>query len=481
MAAGNLIARACQVHMQEKRRAARPAKHRGRSIGRLSRIRTALAGQRDLVAAGGYLILAGLLGGGLVAWGLAYTPLVIATIMLAALLAWSGGPLFPAGVPRTGQAGLIGVAVVPLLQLVPLPPALWQALPGQSQRITTLTAAGIADSWQPLTLEPASTALCAVLAIGLVALVGFLLRLTDVQFRWMPKIATGLVLAGIVIGLFQVVSDGHPQLKVSNMGATMLGFFANKNHMALAIACSIPFFGLVVSRDFFSRERRRAVVIGYIAFAIVCIVTTNSRAGLFLGAVAGATVLADIGRGVALRWRIAAVAVVGLSLVGLLSTSAFEQVSDRVGEVDSDLRWQFLSWSKPLAERYALSGSGIGSFATLFTANEQLAWVKPTFVNAAHNDYLQLVIEAGVPGVLVLALLIVSVLRCVGTCWSMSRRDPHRMEMIAGFAVLALFALHSGFDYPLRRPAAWIFFALGLAAVYRGRVASKALGRVSDA
>lgn len=447
------------------------------------RIRTVLAGRSDFLAAAGYLILVGLFGGGLVAWGAAYMLLGAATILLAMLLAWRATPGFLAGVPWTGRAGLIGVAVLPLLQLVPLPPALWHALPGQSLRRATLAVAGLDGTWQPLSLEPVSTALCAILAIGFVALIGFLMRLSDTQFRRMLAIAIALVALGIAIGLLQVVGNGYPRLQGSKMGATMLGFFANKNHMALAIACSILLFGLIASRDLFGRGKRRTVVIGYVGFACVCIVTTNSRAGLALGALAGAIVLADLARGVALRWRVAAVIVMAALLIAILSTAAFEQVGDRIGDVDGDLRWRIAGWSWPLAQRHALLGSGLGSFGTLFAANEQLAWVKPTFVNAAHNDYLQLVIEAGLPGVLVLALLAASVLRGVGACRAMPQRDPRRAEMVMGFAVVTLFALHSGFDYPLRRPAAWVFLALALAAIYRGqerREPTDGTGRAAD-
>lgn len=439
---------------------------------RPSRTKTTRFGAiRTFPPATGYLVLAGLLGGGPMMWSAGYAVLTLATIVLAALFAWQGGFSGLKDVPLLARAALAGVIVLPLLQIVPLPPAIWQALPGQGLRIAVLARAGLADSWQPLTLEPASTALVAIMAVGFATLVGSLLRLSDAQFRTALLAGVALVLLGIAIGLLQVVSDGQPHLQVDNMGGTMLGVFANKNHMAMALACSILIFGLVVSRDLFKREQRRLVVAGYIFFVFVCIVTTNSRAGLGLGLLAAAIVFADLARGVALRWRIATLVALVLLVVALLSSSAFEQVSGRVGDVDSDLRWRFAAWSWPLAERYALTGSGFGSFATLFAANEQLAWVKPTFVNAAHDDYLQLLIEAGWAGAALLVLMLAAVVRCIGACWSMPRRDPHRMEMVMGFAIIVLFALHSGLDYPLRRPAAWIYMALGLAAVFRGHAA----------
>lgn len=458
---------------------------RGRSRAARPRRRWLAAGVENVLPVAAYLMLLGLVGGGVAEWSAGYALLMAATIAFSALFVWRGGLETLARLPWTARAALIGIGVLPLLQLVPLPPAMWQALPGQTLRLATLTQAGIADTWQPLTLEPVGTALIAVLAVGFTALVGSLLQLTDAQFRTTMKLALGLVLLGIAIGLLQVVSNGQPHLQVDNMGGTMLGVFANKNHMAMVLACSILIFGLIVNRDMFGRDKRKAVTIGYVLFAFICIVTTNSRAGLGLGLLAAAIVMADLARDVALRWRIAGVTGIAVLLVVLWSTSAFELVFSRVGEVDDDLRWQIAIWSWPLAERYATTGSGFGSFETLFAANEQLAWVKPTFVNAAHNDYLQLLIEAGLVGVLVLALLLAAVAGSVSAYLKTPRRDPRRMEMGAGLAMVTLFALHSGFDYPLRRPATWIFFALALAALFRGYISqrvpsSEQVGRPTD-
>ena len=47
-----------------------------------------------------------------------------------------------------------------------------------------------------------------------------------------------------------------------------------------------------------------------------------------------------------------------------------------------------------------------GMDADLFAAHEQLAWVTPNYVNAVHNDYVQLVIEAGVPGIVVFVVVL---------------------------------------------------------------------------
>ncbi len=402
--------------------------------------------------------------------------LMVATIAMTVALAWRDGFTAFARVSLPGQIALIGIAVLPLLQLIPLPPTIWHALPGQDLRRLTLGLVGLADTWQPLTLDPAGTALCAVMAVGFVAFTGWLLRLSNADFQRLFLVVMGLVLLNIAVGLLQVFSDGRWMALQANMGATLLGFFANKNHMALVLACSILLFGLEVSRRPRWRERRRLLVAGYIAFALVAIVVTNSRAGLALGVLAAVVVLLDLARGVALRWRVLTIALVAVLAVVVMSSSAFETVAGRVDNVDSDLRWRFLGWSWPLAERYGWLGSGFGSFRTLFITTEQLAWVKPTIVNAVHNDYLQLLIEGGVPALILLALLSISLVGAVWRLRELPRSASTRHQLLFGFLAVLLFALHSVVDYPLRRAAAWTFFALAVAAVYR----SVAEGGVSN-
>lgn len=439
--------------------------------------------------AAAYLVVVGLFGGGLVAWTPGHIVVMLATIALAIALAWRDGFAAFAKAPLAGRIALAGIAVLPLLQLIPLPPALWHALPGQETRQATLALAGLADSWQPITLQPSATAITALMAVGFVVFTGWLLRLTDTDFRRLLLVAMGVVLLGILVGLSQVASDGRfPQLQVDNMGGTLLGFFANKNHMGLVLACSILLFGLVISRQILPsgrmgggqplggrsgmnpatvQIRRRLLVAGYTAFVLVAIVVTNSRAGLAFGMLAAVIVMLDLARSVALRWRIAAVAVIALLVVAVMSSTAFDQVAGRVDGVGDDLRWQFIDWTWPLAQLYAWQGSGFGSFQTLFVTHEQLAWVKPTIVNAVHNDYLQLLIEGGVPALVVLTLLVLSLGVSAAALRRLPRRAPARRELVAGLIIAALFALHSAIDYPLRRPAAWVFFALALAAVYR--------------
>jgi O-antigen ligase len=69
--------------------------------------------------------------------------------------------------------------------------------------------------------------------------------------------------------------------------------------------------------------------------------------------------------------------------------------------------------------------------------------------NRAHNDYLELVIEAGVLGLLVLAVLAIMLARLA--LGQLRDQSPTiRGQVIFALGTFTIVALHSQVDYPLR-------------------------------
>lgn len=67
-----------------------------------------------------------------------------------------------------------------------------------------------------------------------------------------------------------------------------------------------------------------------------------------------------------------------------------------------------------------------------------------------HNDYLQLALETGLPGLLLLVVVLLAALSRFVVSYRRSRsQDPHRLELIALFAALLSLAIHSFFTYNL--------------------------------
>ena len=98
-------------------------------------------------------------------------------------------------------------------------------------------------------------------------------------------------------------------------------------------------------------------------------------------------------------------------------------------------------------------GSGLGGFDPMFRMQEPFALLKPTYFNHAHNDFLEIVLDAGLPG---LVLLIGGLGWCFWTS-VVAWRNKHDMLPKLGSATMLLLIAGSLFDYPLRTPMMMAF------------------------
>jgi O-antigen ligase len=122
-----------------------------------------------------------------------------------------------------------------------------------------------------------------------------------------------------------------------------------------------------------------------------------------------------------------------------------------------DLRWSILPILTSMACEHLLVGTGFGSFDAVYRLYEPTALLLPAYVNHAHNDWLQLVIEGGLPSIVIFSGLLVWILRALA---SVGRGTPLRRErLIFWVACLAIVAAASLVDYPLRTP---LFQAMGV-------------------
>ena len=90
--------------------------------------------------------------------------------------------------------------------------------------------------------------------------------------------------------------------------------------------------------------------------------------------------------------------------------------------------------------------------------------VDQSFVNHAHNDYLEVAVEAGVPGIIWIILFFGWWSAAARRRWSEGAGDPFaKAATIASAAILA----HSLVDYPLRTSALAAVFAMAIALMAR--------------
>jgi hypothetical protein len=146
-----------------------------------------------------------------------------------------------------------GIVVLPALQLIPLPPGLWQQLPGRGLIVEIDQAAGLGPMWRPLSLTPLATlnALFACL-VPLAALVLGIQLGDRNRARLLPAV---VVLGGVtaLVAIVQIVG-GQPErlhlYPITNRESPV-GLFANRNHQAVMLALLLPMLAVFGFRERF--------------------------------------------------------------------------------------------------------------------------------------------------------------------------------------------------------------------------------------
>ncbi len=133
-----------------------------------------------------------------------------------------------------------------------------------------------------------------------------------------------------------------------------------------------------------------------------------------------------------------------------------------------DLRVVMARRTWEAAKPFAGSGAGLGTFMDGYGQLGEETADLPLFINHAHNDYVELWFEAGLPGLLLVAVALGVVVYALLQVLRRRAGDDANHGMLLGSGLpLLLLALHSFVDYPLRT-AAVASMAAVLAAVLLG-------------
>jgi len=367
---------------------------------------------------------------------------------------------------------LAAVVATPLLQLVALPPDVWNRLPGRAPTPQVLDVARLGRPWLPFSLAPEQTWRAAMALSPPAAMFMGALFLSDRQRRVLAACWLGLAVVSLGLGALQMLGGADSPLyfyQITNVGAPV-GLFSNRNHQAEFLLCLVPvaaMFAASFNGEFEDRHAFAAVLaIIYIVVAIVGVAVTRSRAGIVLGALALLGAGAVTARGGALRrhWRAAAgvgagvfIAIAAALLLGLVP------ILDRFDAGGAEPRFE--GW--PLVARAASGflplGAGVGSFQTIYDAVEPLGDVGPTYFNHAHSDYLELWLETGVVGAVLLLVFAGWMTGRLCAVWTTRAAGPGRDLAAACSLTVLLLAAHSAVDYPLRTESLAVLFAFACA------------------
>jgi O-antigen ligase len=425
-----------------------------------------------------YLLLCLMLGGSPQGvWGSA-----ILQLLAVAIIAWA--MIEPREEPLSRQARqlvvIIALAVLLiLLQLVPLPVGIWTSLPGRDFVVQGFQLLGIDLPAMPISLAPYDSLATILALLPPLGMLAAILGLRAYSTIWLAAALIAGAMAGVLLGILQVSSPIPEEspwylYRISNFGVAT-GFFANSNHMASLLLVTIPFVAAigVTLRDRAADVRMRtaglALATSGLVLAVLGLVLNQSLAGYGLGIpvlLASLVILFALSASWA-RGALIAVTLTGFGAIALLWASPIGSQMDRLGAAASvTSRQQIATNSLALASDFAPVGSGIGTFAKLYPLSEDPAEVGRVYVNHAHNDYLELAVETGVPGVLLIILFLCWWAMAV---WRMLQSPAADQFAMAGAIASAAVLLHSLVDYPLRTASISAVFAMSLALVIQSR------------
>lgn len=377
------------------------------------------------------------------------------------------------------------------LQLVPLP---------QAVRALLAPARAGAEGFAPLTVSVIDTlrglAFVAT-ALGLHVAAGAVLSRHEARTRFLSVVAALVLFVGFV-ALFQVAAEArrvYGIFKPVEGDNVVYGPFVNRNNFATWIAMTTATcLALVQSRwrRYAHRVgdrpnlRRRLValqshegtLVMYAAMAAfvgtAALLASTSRAGIlaFLASLTLVLVARRRGGGVSVWAMAVAFVAVGLLWFGMARLEArFERVGD-------DAPGRLAVWQDTLQRMPGLwiAGSGFNTFglemsrvAAWGLPQSATPWVEDlqvfvdkgtrlgyrspselpgvTWYREAHSDYLQVLVETGVPGLLI-------ALWAGGAALYRARSEPWR------FAALAIALFHALVDFPLQIPAVAVLFVV---------------------
>ncbi len=418
-----------------------------------------------------YLALCLLLGGS--AQGIWANALLQLIAILIIAWAFLDSPRIPAPRQARQLLGLFALAIALFaLQLVPLPPAIWTNLPGRDLVAEGRQILGLPPGWSTISLAPYDTIATLLPLLPPLAMLVAIFWLRSNSTKWLGTALIGGTFIGILLGLLQVSSSDPTTspwylFRYSSFGFAT-GFFANSNHMASLLLLAIPFtiaLGAAVHRKATEPRKRYtilAMTAGGLGVILIGLVLNRSLAGLGLGipvTIASILMVAPIGKSA----RLGAISLSLLALLGFV-VLLFSPLSDRLAAngaaASVSTRQAMLSNSLNAVREFNLAGSGFGTFQRVYRMFEDPENVAGDVVNHAHNDYLEVVMETGLTGAMLVLVFLGWWMLAARRMLATPAADEFAMAGAIGSAAILL---HSAVDFPLRTSAIAVAFSMCLA------------------
>lgn len=349
-----------------------------------------------------------------------------------------------------------------ILFLIPLPPEIWASLPGRSVISESYRVAGLDLSWFTISMTPEKSVysifhFLPVTSVLLITALSASQSENDKALTAVFAAVTLSVLLGLIQGLtgselFYLYEFSHIRLSS--------GFFSNANHQACLLVMLIPF---AVSKALqpipptFQRNNGwlepRLAMAAFLIFIMVGVALTQSVAGYALSAITLCMIsLKAYQKNHSPRFiNIFLFALLaGLFVVDFVFLGRFmPELMRELEAAGSTSRQVMAKTTLSSAKIYFPVGSGPGSFEDIYRFHQPLTNINQSYPNQAHNDYVQIFLELGVLGAVIITFSITLLATYTLRSFFNNRKKSH-FEPYLAFVSLVVLAIHGAVDYPLR-------------------------------
>lgn len=363
--------------------------------------------------------------------------------------------------------------LVSFIYLIPLPVGFHSGgVHDVAANIRDLAAGG--EQMRPLALSGyAAINANFALLVPLAAMV-LLIQLDRKQRYSLLPLCIALGMLSALLGLLQSIGGPNGSLyfyRVTNNGSAV-GIFANRNHQAVYLATLFPMLAVYyVTADKKNPKIRKLRLWLAITGSIVLIpliLITGSRGGLLaalLGMLAALWASRHWGASTSseqkkssfnLRILLAGGAVAMLTALTLVTARAEAILRLFAPSASTDNRSEFWRVTFKTAQDQLPWGVGPGGFAEAFRVNEPINLLDSTYLNHAHNDFLELFNDYGMLSLIIfaVAVILLFVSRRKAEASTHGRDAAFRFLGLVGLTILALGSI---VDYPVRTPFVSVF------------------------
>jgi O-antigen ligase len=273
---------------------------------------------------------------------------------------------------------------------------------------------------------------------------------------------------GVLYAFFALLQQLHSNGKIfwvhspQFTSGLIYGSYVNHNHYAGLMEMLVP-IPLVLSMGHIFNGAKRALA-GFCAVLMATTIFLSGSRGGMLAFVLEILLFAALafGKKRSLRAALGSMAVCA-SILTLLVFVGNGQVLGRLGDLAPGIRWDITKDCVRIFSHRPVLGWGLGTFPTIYPRYR--SFYTNLFINEAHNDYAQLLVETGLLGFGLMLWFLVRLGQCG---FPIPRRWESQWDAAVSFAALlgcTGILLHSFVDFNLQIPAnAAMFYVLcGLA------------------